>query len=139
MNVLERLWHYKTKMVILVFLLLLMQQNVDAQVLTHGPFPGGVTESSARFYLRVEPAGNANIRLAKSTDFSNAIIGTPIPTTQIKDFTALIKIAGLEADQLYYYQAVINGTPVERYINFVLFLVKAHRHLLVRCRVLYSK
>ncbi len=98
-----------------------------AQSLTRGPFAGAVTENSARFYLRVEPAASANIRLATTLDFSNSAFGTASTTAPERDFTALIEIKNLLPNQLYYYQALINGAPAGEIRRFKTFPVPGAR------------
>jgi alkaline phosphatase D len=92
-----------------------------AQSLTHGPFAGGVTESRGRFYLRVAPGANANVRLALTADFNDAIIGQAASTDSARDFAALITVDHLLPDRLYYYQALVNGAPTGEVRSFKTF------------------
>ncbi len=111
-----------------LFLLLdFLANETHAQSLTHGPFVGAVTEQSARFYLRVEPAARASIRLATAQDFSNAITAEAATTDTARDFSALIAVENLLADQLYYYQALVNDTPTGEVRSFKTFPIAGTR------------
>lgn len=120
---LSQLQPLRARIALAVFFLLqnFSQQDTFAQALTHGPFAGAVTESSARFYLRVEPAAGANIRLAPTPDFSNAFLGAATTTDSAQDYSALITITNLAADQTYYYQALVNGAPAGEVRRFKTF------------------
>ncbi|NUO82452.1 alkaline phosphatase D family protein [candidate division KSB1 bacterium] len=108
--------------VLTAFLLLkTIPLETHAQALTHGPFVGAVTQQSARFYLRVEPAARASIRLATTPDFNNAMTAEPATTDSARDFTALIAVENLAADQRYYYQALVNDVPIGEVRSFSTF------------------
>lgn len=98
-----------------------------AQELTHGPFAGAVTSRSARFYLRVAPAGAANIQLSQSEDFSERLLGAPAATDSARDFAALIEVDNLLPDRLYYYQALVNGRPAGEIRRFKTFPPEGRR------------
>lgn len=100
---------------------LLQNFTAHTQSLTHGPIVGGVTENRARFYLRVTPSTNANMRVALTPDFNNAILGQAALTDSSRDFAVLISIESLLADRLYYYQALLNNTPVGEVRSFKTF------------------
>ena len=93
----------------------------NSQVLTHGPLVGAVTATSARFYLRVEPSGLANIRIDTTLDFSNETAGAAMITDPVVDFTALIDFVELTSNQRYYYQALVNGQPIGETHSFTTF------------------
>ncbi|RMD94698.1 MAG: hypothetical protein D6814_14225, partial [Calditrichaeota bacterium] len=91
----------------------LIFQALPAQQLTHGPIAGGVTASSARFYVRVDTAAEVNIQLSTSPLFTPPLIqGSAQPAGQANDHAVLLRIDGLKANQRYFYRAVINGQPV---------------------------
>ncbi|KAA0230015.1 hypothetical protein EDS67_09445 [candidate division KSB1 bacterium] len=98
-----------------------------AQTLTHGPFAGAVTSNSARFYVRVAPAGDAVIRLSLSPNFDNAIVTTAVRTDSSRDFAALLDISNLQPDQRYYYQALVNGQPTGEVRSFRTFFREGER------------
>jgi alkaline phosphatase D len=84
-------------------------QTLFAQKLTHGPFAGGVTSSSAHFYLRVDTVASVNIQISSTSDFTTNMTGASQMTGADNDFTALVRVHGLKANALYYYRAVVNG------------------------------
>lgn len=104
-----------------VLLLQYLSSIAFAQALTHGPLVGAVTESSARFYVRVAPSANASVRLARTADFNNAIVGQAILTDSSRDFAALLSLNNLQPDRLYYYQALINNAPAGEVRSFKTF------------------
>ncbi len=95
--------------------------TVHAQTLTHGPFAGAVTSTSARFYVRVAPAATTNIRLSLSPNFDNAFVTAAVRTNSSRDFAALLDISNLQPNQRYYYQALINGQPAGETRSFRTF------------------
>lgn len=98
-----------------------------AQKLTHGPIAGGVTSTTARFYVRVDNAATVNVRLSKTSDFSSFVVGTPQVAAAANDFVALIQVDGLAANTLYYYRAAINGAPQNDIRQFRTFPPKGSR------------
>ncbi len=113
---------------LLLFILsALWEAAVFAQELTHGPFAGGVTSSSARFYLRAIPPGAANIQISLQPDFSARFLGRPVTTDSSRDFAALVRIENLMSNQLYYYQALINGQPAGEVRRFKTFPPEGER------------
>ncbi len=111
----------RNRIALLAGALLLQNFAAHAQSLTHGPIVGGVTENRARFYVRVSPSANANVRLALAPDFNNAITGQATRTDSTHDFAALITIDNLLADRRYYYQALLNDTPAGEVRSFKTF------------------
>jgi phosphodiesterase/alkaline phosphatase D-like protein len=102
-------------------------QPLFGQKLTHGPFVGGVTAASARFYLRVDAVANVNVQLSTTKDFAAVISGEPQTVATENDFTALIRVDGLAADSLYYYRAEVNGVPAGEVRQFRTFPPLASR------------
>jgi len=98
-----------------------------AQTLTHGPFVGATTSSSARFYIRVAPSALANIRLSSSADFGDAVLGQPVRTDSARDYAALVSVENLSPNQLYYYQALVNGQPTGEVRRFETFPAAGER------------
>ena len=86
------------------FLSLLMLLSIAyAQVLTHGPLVGGVTESSARIYFGFDNTVTFSIQVAKDTLFTS-----PIPVSATADagsyYAVIADVTGLDADTRYYYR-----------------------------------
>jgi len=51
-------------------ILMMFSSLVFAQNITHGPMIGGVTESSARIYIRTNQASNFTLEYSKDSLFS---------------------------------------------------------------------
>ena len=82
----------KTSHHVLAFALAALAASAAAQTLTHGPFAGAVTSNSARFYLRLAPAGSANVQVSPRLDFSTRLLGQPVDTDPARDYAALIAV-----------------------------------------------
>jgi alkaline phosphatase D len=95
--------------------------SLFAQKLTHGPIAGGVTSTSARFYVRVDTMATVNIQLSTSQNFSARLFGGEQVAAAANDFAVLIDANNLVADILYFYRAVVNGTPVGEVRQFRTF------------------
>ena len=76
----------------------------NLQVL-HGPMVGAVTDSGASFWLRTARAAKVQVRLGK-------IVSDEVSTKAASDFTAVVKVSGLEANQPYDYEVLIDGKAV---------------------------
>jgi alkaline phosphatase D len=96
-------------------------QALFAQKLTHGPFAGGVTSDSARFYVRVDTAARVNIQLSTTENFAQVISGNEQAAAAANDFTGLIRVGNLAAETLYYYRAIVNGAPTGEIRQFRTF------------------
>lgn len=73
--------------------------------ITHGPFVGGVSQSTARLYVRTSPAGPIQLRWAM--DSAQVAAATPLnaQTVAIDDSTAIVDFpASLSANTRYFYQ-----------------------------------
>ncbi|MDZ7361978.1 MAG: alkaline phosphatase D family protein [candidate division KSB1 bacterium] len=101
--------------------MLLFIQSLFAQKLTHGPFAGGVTPASARFYVRVDTTARVNVELSTSQNFSASLFGSERVAEAANDFAVLIDATNLVADILYFYRAVVNGAPVGEVRQFRTF------------------
>jgi alkaline phosphatase D len=103
------------------FLLFLLIPFISfAQVnITNSIAVGGVTSSSARFWVRTSAEAIVNIELSESPAFTNSTTGTPVFTAQQYNFAAIIDISGLQPDTKYYYRPVVNDVAdtAIRYFN----------------------
>jgi len=95
--------------------------SLFAQKLTHGPIAGGVTSTSARFYVRVDATAQVNVQLSTSQNFSASLFGGEQVAAAANDFAVLIDANNLVADILYFYRAVVNGAPVGEVRQFRTF------------------
>ena len=74
--------------------------------LLHGPMVGSVTESSASFWVRTKDAANVRIKIGNQS--SN--IGK---TSAATDYTAVVKVTGLQPATKYDYEVLIDDRPVK--------------------------
>lgn len=115
----------KTKMIkcsILLLFLSVIVSNIQAQIITHGPFIGAVTENSARMYIRTSIAASLDIVVSTDSLFSGQMTfnGT---TVAADDSVGIIDLSGLQADTKYFYKAVISGSDTSNVQSFMTFPV----------------
>ena len=88
---------------------LVAQNNIR---LLHGPMLGCVTDSSARFWVRT--VAEVPVQIIAST--SNKLIAPKksgmVSTNPDRDYTAIVKLNGLQPATTYYYNILINGISV---------------------------
>ena len=83
----------------------------DAQTISSGPVVGGVSENSARFFIRTH-TDSVSFILQLDTDSS---FSQPIElngSTSLVHFgSTIMDVSGLSASATYYYRVLINGIP----------------------------
>ncbi len=79
-----------------------------AQLVSHGPITGGVTSSSARFYVRTTQESEVKIELATDTFFTSVISITD-STKAWRDSSNLFNVSGLNSYTTYHYRVFVNG------------------------------
>jgi alkaline phosphatase D len=87
----------------------------------HGPMIGSVTESSARFWIRTLKEANVQIRVSRSANIESAVSSPKVKTLHSSDYTARLRVEGLESNTRYYYWVVINdsvSTPFQQFKTF---------------------
>ena len=77
--------------------------------LIHGPLLGSVTESSAQFWVRTWKASKVRVLVSASNSFDVPTASTHATSQAATDFTAVVRIEGLNPDTLNYYQVEIDG------------------------------
>jgi PhoD-like phosphatase/Secretion system C-terminal sorting domain/PhoD-like phosphatase, N-terminal domain len=76
---------------------------IQAQIVTHGPMVGGVTDHAVRIYCRTDMPAAITIEISKDTSFTN--IQSFNNQTYAGDYnTAITDITGLDAYTNYYYR-----------------------------------
>ena len=90
---------------------LLITTFVSGQTITNSIIVGGVTDSSVRFWLRIDQAGTLNIELSLTDDFTNTILGNSTSVETSTNFAGIVDVSGLLPDTKYYYRGVVNGVP----------------------------
>jgi alkaline phosphatase D len=89
------------------------QQHLsNASPLVHGPMLGDLTATGARCWVRT--AGESSVKMSawRVSEPSHLIESADVSSTEGKDFTAVMKLTGLEPGSSYYYNILINGAPV---------------------------
>ena len=91
--------------------------------LLHGPMVGGLTDRSARFWVRTSQSSRVEVLLrADGERFSKRPLITPeIWTQPSTDHTAVMEIHGLKPGQKYHYQVRMDGAIVSDGHAFMTF------------------
>ena len=99
-----------------VLLLSLALTGTDAlaqsHTLTNGIVVGGVTESSARFWIRLNGRDRVNVEIATDSTFTSPVRGVADSTRAARNFAAIISATGLQPDTRYFYRALVGGTTL---------------------------
>ena len=84
---------------------------VLGQSLTHGPVVGGVTASSANVFLRTSTQAAVSLRYGTDPNLIGFEESSTFETSNESDFTKIVPLAGLAAEETYYLNPVVNGVP----------------------------
>ncbi len=91
-----------------LLLLVLISGKVFSQSITHGPMTGGVTENSARIYIRTSQA--TDFILEYSTDsLFNSLQSVNAATDAALDSSTIVNLSSLLPSTDYYFRYRING------------------------------
>ncbi len=82
-----------------------------AQVVTHGPIVGAVTDTSCRVFVRTSEATNVVVQLCPDAAFINNVLAFNGTTDAAKDTITIVDVAGLVADTKYYVRVLVGSTP----------------------------
>jgi len=77
--------------------------------LVHGPMLGNVTDSSASFWLRTAEEAAVELEVSSDSLFRHVCARAQGATSAERDFTTVIRVAGLKASTRYFYRVGING------------------------------
>ena len=80
--------------------------------LLHGPMVGGVTDSSATFWVRTVDEVPVQIIASRSNLLIAPIKSAVVVTNRQRDYTAIAELRGLLSATTYYYNVLINGKSV---------------------------
>jgi alkaline phosphatase D len=112
-NLRSRSYYIYMKSELKITLLLLFLSGFSwAQIVTHGPVVGGVTDNSAVFVLRTDTSANVQVELSTIINFSQSLLTSAVNTANDSDYFGKVRIEGLEPDTQYFYRAIINTEPV---------------------------
>jgi phosphodiesterase/alkaline phosphatase D-like protein len=84
----------------------------QSHILTNGIIVGGVTESSARFWVRLNGADLVSVELATDTSFTSPVRGTSDSTRAARNFAVILDVTGLLQDTKYFYRPRVGSTPL---------------------------
>ncbi len=79
--------------------------------LTHGPVVGGVTDSSANVFVRASGIATVALRYGTDPNLTTYSVSSSFALSADSDFTKIIPLTGLAAEQTYYLNPVVNGVP----------------------------
>jgi phosphodiesterase/alkaline phosphatase D-like protein len=79
-----------------------------AQVLTHGPVVGGVTDTGAKVFARTDVAATVAIRYGTDPALGNALVSESIATAVGSDYTAIVPLTSLVPETTYYLDILVN-------------------------------
>jgi alkaline phosphatase D len=84
-----------------------------AAALQLGPLLGHTTSESARIWIKATAKATSAVLVAETQDFFNArVISGPI-LAEATDFSGVIDVGGLRAQQRYFYRIMLNGNFVD--------------------------
>ncbi len=81
--------------------------------ITNSVVVGGVTSSSARFWVRTSVPSKVNIEFAEENNFTGSNISDEITTTVERGNSGIIDISGLKANTKYYYRAISENVQID--------------------------
>jgi alkaline phosphatase D len=99
------------RLALLVLGQVVMGGLVLGQSLTHGPVVGGVTASSANVFLRTSTQTTVSLQYGTDPNLIGFEASSTFETSSDSDFTKIVPLSGLAAEQTYYLNPVVNGVP----------------------------
>ncbi|MGE5858929.1 MAG: alkaline phosphatase D family protein [Ignavibacteria bacterium] len=81
--------------------------------ITNSVVAGGVTSSSARFWIKVSQEVTVNIEVSEEQAFGSSMNGSAVNVTQESNFAGIVEVIGLKPDTKYFYRVLINDAPAE--------------------------
>lgn len=98
-------------MAVFGFAQILSVHCLTAQVLTHGPVFGGVTEAKANVFVRTNQTAEVVIEYSTDPGLQNPLTTDQFLTDEDYDFTAIVPLTGLVPETTYYVNILVNGAP----------------------------
>ena len=92
-------------------------------LLIHGPMLGAVTDDSARFWVRTYREASFAVELfpIRQGRSSEPVLSDRVHTSSANDFTGVVEVDGLKADQAYRYRLILDGEKYSDYYDFKTF------------------
>ena len=81
----------------------------ESKVLIHGPMLGNVTSSSASFWVRTVHEADVEIQVKPKRGIRRRVEASSARTLSESDYTAVVRVDGLNPTTLYNYSLVIDG------------------------------
>ncbi len=85
--------------------------------LLHGPMVGKVTDHSASFWVRTMNESEVQIRASHSSSMSNWQYSNKLKSSANTDYTTIVTLDGLDSDEVYFYEILIDGELAENNIH----------------------
>ncbi len=95
----------------------------DEALWIHGPLLGGVTDRSARFWVRTGRPSSFAVELfpvQPGTHTGSRVSGSVMTSSQ-DDYTGVVEVRGLKPDQVYRYRVLLDGRSRGDFANFRTF------------------
>jgi len=77
--------------------------------LVAGPMLGGVTDTSARFWVRTQTEADVTVVVGTGASLASPVRSPAVRTRGDEDFTAVAEVEGLTCDTKYTYDVLVNG------------------------------
>ena len=92
-------------------------------LLIHGPILGAVTDDSARFWVRTQREALFAVELfpIRQGRSNKPIVSDAVRTSSEDDYTAVVEVEGLKANQTYRYRLILDGEKHLDYYDFKTF------------------
>jgi len=103
------------------FVLCLESAHGQPLTLTSAVVVGGVTESSARFWIRLSGQSAVRIELSTDSSFSAALSTNTDSTRPARNYATIVNVAGLQADTKYFYRPWVSEAPLAVAGSFMTF------------------
>ncbi len=96
---------------IIILLSFTLSNKINSQIVTNSVVAGGVTDNSARFWIRTSEPASINVELSTNADFDLSIFGEEKTSVTGTNNSVIIDVEGLSADTKYFYRVIINENP----------------------------
>src|SRR5262249_19665823 len=83
----------------------------DGRTLTHGPVVGGVTDTSAKVFVRTDQTARVQVRYSPDPTLTTYSTSDQFTTVASADFTQIIPLSNLTAETKYYLDITVNDVP----------------------------
>ncbi|HEY2713621.1 MAG TPA: alkaline phosphatase D family protein [Chthoniobacterales bacterium] len=83
--------------------------SARAQVLTHGPVVGGVTDTGAKVFVRTSQAADVTLEYGTDPNLGTYSLSTTVTTSGSSDYTAIIPLSDLSAESTVYLNVMVDG------------------------------